>query len=141
MTMFILPMDAKGVSVRPLIDIAGGRHFNEVFLEDVRLSADLVIGDVNQGWGVSQGTLGGERSGYMGGSGNGRRQRQFVTAAQRADKLGEPVVRQEIARLVSAERILEWVRDRFEQGVLAAGNPAAGAMMKLRRRHAGAAER
>ncbi len=37
-TMFILPMDAPGVTIRPLVDIAGGRHFNEVFLEAVRLA-------------------------------------------------------------------------------------------------------
>jgi alkylation response protein AidB-like acyl-CoA dehydrogenase len=130
-TMFILPMHASGVSVRPLIDIAGGRHFNEVFLEDVRLSADSVIGEVNKGWGVSQGTLGGERSGYMGGSGGGRRHRQVVRAATQAGRLHDPVVRQQIARVVSAERILEWVRDRYIGGSLAGGNTAAGSMMKL----------
>src|SRR5215211_4683549 len=72
-TMFILPIDAEGVSVRPLVDIAGGLHFNEVFLEGVRIDARSVIGEVNKGWSVAQTTLGGERSGYMGGSGDGRR--------------------------------------------------------------------
>ena len=130
-TMFILPMDAAGVTVRPLIDIAGGRHFNEVFLDHVRLSADSVIGEVNLGWGVSQGTLGGERSGYMGGSGNGRRLRQLVAAARTAGKLHDPLVRQEMMRVVSAERILEWLRDRLHAGTLAGGSPAAGSMMKV----------
>lgn len=130
-TMFILPMDAPGVTVRPLVDIAGGRHFNEVFLEQVRLAPDSVIGEVNKGWGVSQGTLGGERSGYMGGSGGGRRLRLVVGAARQAGKLDDPVARQEMMRVVSAERILEWVRDRFVGGQLAGGNPAAGSMMKL----------
>jgi acyl-CoA dehydrogenase len=130
-TMFILPMDADGVTVRPLVDIAGGRHFNEVFLEGVRLTDDLVLGEVNKGWTVSQGTLGGERSGYMGGSGNGRRRRQVVRAARRAGKLDDPVVRQRVARVVTDERLLEWLRDRFADGTLAQGNPAAGSMMKL----------
>ncbi len=131
MTMFILPIDADGVAIRPLVDIAGGRHFNEVFLDGARLGADLVLGDINAGWGVSQGTLGGERSGYMGGSGGGRRERQLITAARRSGRLDDPVARQTIARLVSAERILEWLRDRFAEGTLAGGNPAAGSMMKL----------
>jgi len=130
-TMFILPIDAPGVSVRPLVDIAGGLHFNEVFLEAVRLPANAVIGEVNRGWGVSQGTLGGERSGYMGGSGGSRRLRQLVAAARGRGSLGNPVVRDQMMRVVTAERVLEWVRDRFVDGSLANGHPAAGSMMKL----------
>jgi alkylation response protein AidB-like acyl-CoA dehydrogenase len=130
-TMFILPIDAPGVTVRPLVDIAGGTHFNEVFLEAVRLGDDAVIGEVNQGWGVSQGTLGGERSGYLGGSGDGRRRRQVIAAATRAGKLDDPVTRQSMMRVVIAERILEWIRDRYVGGTLAGGHPAAGSMMKL----------
>ncbi len=130
-TMFVLPMDAAGVTVRPLVDIAGGLHFNEVFLEGVRLGTDTVIGEVNQGWSVSQGTLGGERSGYMGGSGGGRRLRQVVNAATAAGSIDHPVVRDRMMRVVIAERVLEWVRDRYHDGTLAGGNPAAGSMMKL----------
>jgi alkylation response protein AidB-like acyl-CoA dehydrogenase len=130
-TMFIMPMDAPGVTVRPLIDITSGRHFNEVFLQGVRVRRDSVLGEVNEGWRVSQATLGGERSGYMGGSGNGRRQRQVIAAAARAGRLGDPVVRQATMRVVIAERILEWLRDRYVNGVLAGGNAAAGSMMKL----------
>ena len=74
-TMLICDMHAPGVTVRPLVDIAGGHHFNEVFLEHVEIPANWVIGGVNSGWGVSAGTLSGERSGYMGGSGDGRRTR------------------------------------------------------------------
>lgn len=130
-TMFILPIDAAGVTVRPLVDIAGGRHFNEVFIEGVRLGPEMVIGDVNQGWGVSQGTLGGERSGYTGGSGDGRRLRQLVLAARRSGRLDDRVVRQTIARLAGREKVLEWLLARFVDGTLAGGNPAAGSMMKL----------
>lgn len=137
-SMFILPMDAPGVTVRPLVDIAGGRHFNEVFLEGVRLPAgdgpdgvSSVIGEVHRGWGVSQGTLGGERSGYMGGSGGGRRHRQLLVSAGRAGRRDDPVVRQRIVDVVIAERLLEWLRDRFVEGSLAGGHPAAGSMMKL----------
>jgi alkylation response protein AidB-like acyl-CoA dehydrogenase len=130
-TMFALPMRAAGVTVRPLIDITGGRHFNEVFLEGVRLSDRDVIGEVDKGWGVSQGTLGGERSGYMGGSGGGRRHRQLVAAASSAGRTNDPAMRQRIVELITSERILEWLRGRYQQGTLAAGHPGAGSMMKL----------
>ena len=130
-TMFILPMDAEGVTVRSLVDITGGEHFNEVFLDDVRIDDSQVLGTVDDGWTVSQGTLGGERSGYMGGSGGGRRRRQVIGAATSAGRLDDPVVRQRIARVVTSERILEWVRDRYAGGTLCAGHPAAGSLMKL----------
>jgi alkylation response protein AidB-like acyl-CoA dehydrogenase len=130
-TMFILPLRAPGVTVRPLVDITGSRHFNEVFLEGVRLGPEAVVGPVNQGWTVSQGTLAGERSGYMGGSGGGRRRRQVVGAASRTGRLADPVMRQRMMQVVTAERVLEWLRDRYAGGVLCDGHPAAGSMMKL----------
>ena len=131
MTMFVLPMAAPGVTVTELVDITGGRHFNEVFLEDVRLGPEMVVGEVNAGWAVSQGTLGGERSGYMGGCGGGRRARQVIGAATSHHKVDDATVRQRIAAVVSAERVLEWVRDRYADGSLCDGHPAAGSMMKL----------
>ena len=130
-TMFILPMAAAGVHVRPLVDITGGRHFNEVFLESVRIGSDAVLGEINKGWSVSSGTLGGERSGYMGGSGNGRRQRQVILAARASGKLHDPLARQRMATVISAERILELLRDRFVAKTLCDGNPAAGSMLKM----------
>ena len=130
-TMFILPMTTEGVTVRPLVDMGGGRHFNEVFLEEVVLGPGLVIGEVNHGWGVANGTLGRERRFYMGGSGKGRRRRQAVELATRHGRLGEPSVRQAIASVHAAERMLEWLRDRLVESVVVGGHPAAGSMMKM----------
>jgi alkylation response protein AidB-like acyl-CoA dehydrogenase len=130
-TMFVLPMDAEGVTVRPLVDIAGGRHFNEVFLSDVRLGDDAIIGELNRGWQVANGTLGGERSGYLGGSGNGRRCRQAVALAERHDRLADPVARQAIVSVIAEERILEWLRDRIVAGLVCDGNPAVGSFIKV----------
>ena len=130
-TMFALPMHAEGVTVRPLVDIAGGAHFCEVFLDGVRVGPDTVLGAVDDGWAVSQATLGGERSGYMGGSGGGGRRRQVIGAATRAGRLDHPVLRQRMMRVVTAERILEWTRDRYVDGTLCDGHPAASSMMKL----------
>lgn len=53
LTMFIVPMDAPGVSVRPLRQISGEAEFNEVFLDDVTLEADAVVGGVGHGWGTA----------------------------------------------------------------------------------------
>jgi alkylation response protein AidB-like acyl-CoA dehydrogenase len=53
LTMFIVPMDAPGVSVRPLRQISGEAEFNEVFLDDVMLEPDAVVGGVGNGWGTA----------------------------------------------------------------------------------------
>ncbi len=57
LTQFVLDMHAPGVEVRPLRQMTGGAEFNEVFLTDVRVPDAERLGDVNQGWSVSQHTL------------------------------------------------------------------------------------
>ena len=53
LTMFIVPMDAEGVTVRGLRQISGEAEFNEVFFDDVKLDADAVVGGVGNGWGTA----------------------------------------------------------------------------------------
>jgi alkylation response protein AidB-like acyl-CoA dehydrogenase len=53
MTMFIVPMDAGGVTVRGLRQISGEAEFNEVFFDDVTLDEDSVVGGVGNGWGTA----------------------------------------------------------------------------------------
>jgi alkylation response protein AidB-like acyl-CoA dehydrogenase len=57
LTMFIVPMDAPGVTVRGLRQISGEAEFNEVFFDDVPLDADAVVGGVGNGWGTALTTL------------------------------------------------------------------------------------
>jgi alkylation response protein AidB-like acyl-CoA dehydrogenase len=59
--MFIVPMDAAGVTVRPLTQLDGESKFNEVFFDQVELSDDALIGDPGQGWTIAMVTLGRER--------------------------------------------------------------------------------
>ena len=63
LTFFVVDMHADGVEVRPLRTIDGGRHFNEVFLSEVRIPDLYRLGDVGQGWSVSQHMLSTEREG------------------------------------------------------------------------------
>jgi alkylation response protein AidB-like acyl-CoA dehydrogenase len=53
LTMFVVPMDAEGVTVRGLRQISGEAEFNEVFFDDVQLDADAVVGGVGNGWGTA----------------------------------------------------------------------------------------
>ena len=49
-SMFLVPMDSPGISIRPLVNMAGQHGFNEVFFEDVRIPANYLVGQENQGW-------------------------------------------------------------------------------------------
>jgi 3-oxochol-4-en-24-oyl-CoA dehydrogenase len=60
-TYFLLDMHSEGVDVRPLRELTGNAFFNTVFIDDVFVPDDLVVGDVNRGWEVSRTTLTAER--------------------------------------------------------------------------------
>jgi alkylation response protein AidB-like acyl-CoA dehydrogenase len=57
LTMFIVPMDCDGVTIRGLRQISGDAEFNEVFFDDVKLDADAVVGPLGGGWGTAMTTL------------------------------------------------------------------------------------
>ena len=60
-TYFLLDMSSEGIEVRPLRELTGNEMFNTVFIDDVFVPDDLVLGDVNRGWEVSRTTLAAER--------------------------------------------------------------------------------
>ena len=61
-TLFLMPMDVSGITVRPLKQITGRSEFNELFLDAVRVPDGLRLGDVNDGWRVATAVLGFERA-------------------------------------------------------------------------------
>jgi alkylation response protein AidB-like acyl-CoA dehydrogenase len=62
-SMLVFPMDTPGVTLRPIELIDGGFEVNEVFFEDVRVPAENLIGEENQGWTMAKFLLGNERVG------------------------------------------------------------------------------
>ena len=69
-TYFALDMHQPGIEVRPLREMTGRSLFNEVFMTDVRVHADAVIGGLNNGWAVANTTLAFERAGLGAGGGS-----------------------------------------------------------------------
>jgi 3-oxocholest-4-en-26-oyl-CoA dehydrogenase alpha subunit len=65
-SMFLVPMDAPGITIRPLINMAGDHGFNEVFFEDVRIPARYLVGQENMGWYMLAVALDFERSSIAG---------------------------------------------------------------------------
>ncbi len=125
-TMFILPMEQDGVSVRPLVQMTGQSEFNEVFLDEARLPRDWVVGDVNGGWRTAVALLAHERVqtgvGSMSGSATQRSKSgrtpipvaQLTELAEKAGRLDDPLVRQDLARLHSGERIVGFLKARTD---------------------------
>ena len=59
-------MKTPGLTVRPLRNAAGGIHFSEVFLDEVRIPRSQLVGELNGGWAIARSTLDHERSGLSG---------------------------------------------------------------------------
>lgn len=112
-SFFFLPMKQKGVDVRPLHQITGDSHFNEVFLDGVEVPAGNLVGPLNGGWRVLQTALGYERL-MMGEGASERRQGttrdnrlDLIALARSRGKLEDPVIRQEIAQAIAWRRLNE----------------------------------
>jgi alkylation response protein AidB-like acyl-CoA dehydrogenase len=103
LTMFIVPMDAEGVTVRGLRQISGEAEFNEVFFDDVQLDAGAVVGGVGNGWTTALTTLMFERVTIgLGGEGMGYNSTRFaagIAADEHARR--DPEVRHQLGEIAS----------------------------------------
>jgi alkylation response protein AidB-like acyl-CoA dehydrogenase len=101
LTWFAVPTGAAGVTVRPIVQINGGSGFCQEFLDDVVVTDDEIIGEVNQGWSVAQTMLVYER-----GAGESPAAPieprvlapDLVALARHTGRADDPIVRQAIAR-------------------------------------------
>lgn len=102
LSYFVLDMSAPGVEVRPLFQINGDSQFNEVFLTDVFVPDDAMLGAEGEGWAVATATLMNERI-ALGGAGAHRMAEPlltaFDTAAASLDPIERAVCQDRVARL------------------------------------------
>jgi alkylation response protein AidB-like acyl-CoA dehydrogenase len=117
LTFFIVDMGSPGVEVRPLVQAQGVAHFNEVFLTDVRIPDANVVGPVGQGWKVARTTLRSESS-MISGAGQATNFGAVLSTVRRCGRTGDPVVRQELARVWSEEQVLKWMGWRTQTAVM-----------------------
>lgn len=149
LTWFAVRIAAKGVTVQPIIEINGDAEFCQEFFDDVELTDEDVIGDVDQGWRVAQTMLVFERGG--GGSSlpvtEASRQLapDLVSLAKRVGNEQDPTVRQMIARAhindFAQGQLGTRIAARLRQGggvdpggVAAYGKLAAGTLSPIRSR-------
>ena len=111
-SFFFCPMKQPGVEVRPLRQITDESHFNEVFLTDVIVPEENLLGPLGAGWGVLQTALAYERS-VMGDNARGPRsgaaesteEEPLIALAREAGVLADPVIRQEIAKAIAYRKL------------------------------------
>ncbi|WP_293902365.1 acyl-CoA dehydrogenase family protein [Phenylobacterium sp.] len=103
LSQFLIDMDAPGVTVRPIQDMTGAAHeYNEVFLDDVRVPADRLLGKEGEGWRLSNLQLQTERAALSKPGavwGQGPSARDLVKALIQTGHIDDPGVRDEAAQL------------------------------------------
>lgn len=112
-TYFVVDMSAPGLLIRPLREITGEALFNEVFLDDVFVPDDLVIGPVDGGWPLARTTLANERVAMGGGGKLDKGMEDLIGAVgdleldvSEQDSLGELIVAAQVGSLLD-QRIAE----------------------------------
>jgi alkylation response protein AidB-like acyl-CoA dehydrogenase len=98
LTYFLVAMRDPGIDIRPLREITGRSFFNEVFLDDVFVPDDCVVGRPGDGWRLARSTLAHERVAMGRGSALGEEVEGLVAAVRDPD----PVVRERIGALVAS---------------------------------------
>ncbi|MBV8161862.1 MAG: acyl-CoA dehydrogenase [Acidimicrobiia bacterium] len=106
-TYFLVDMRSDGLDVRPLRELTGEAMFNEVFLSDVFVPDDCVVGAVNDGWRLARTTLANERVSMASGSSFGGGVENFLKLIDgRPEVAGDPVVLDRVGALVAEAQSL-----------------------------------
>ncbi len=114
-TFLLVDMASPGIEVRPLVQATGAAHFNEVFLEDVRVPVTNVLGEIDGGWAAARTVLSNE-SAMIGGSGSDIFS-NLLRLAQTFGNTGDPLVRQRLADFYTRERTLGLLAERIMSAV------------------------
>jgi alkylation response protein AidB-like acyl-CoA dehydrogenase len=160
LSFFFFPMKQPGVEVRPIKQITGESHFNEVFIDEARVSAENLLGALNEGWRVLQTALAYERS-VMGDVARGPRRPKregdqdsdfgapdeseagpsgagisgadvdLVGLAQTTGRAGDPNVRQAIARMYALRAVNRWNAQRAKAQLQQGSSSAILSLGKL----------
>jgi alkylation response protein AidB-like acyl-CoA dehydrogenase len=132
-SMLIVDMHVPGITVRPLRQITGDSHFNEVFLDEVRVPVANVLGELHEGWRVARTMLAFERQalGGMGSGGGGKGGfAGLLDEAQRRGVADRSDIRDRLVRLRIRQMVLRHLSG-YLQATSKAGDGAAASVLKL----------
>ncbi len=119
----LVPMKQPGVTYRPLRQMTGAGEFNEVFFDEARTPADMVVGEVNGGWKTAMTTLGFERgTAFL--SMQLAFEREWHNVADVARKNGaadDPVIRDRLAKAYVGVRVMAYNGMRMQTALSTTG--------------------
>jgi alkylation response protein AidB-like acyl-CoA dehydrogenase len=143
LTMFIISLEAPGLTIQPIRLVSGGTGFCQEFFDDMAVPADQVLGAVDDGWNVASRLLVHERNTVGGGStfhtmslGGGGRGGQdgsgLLELARRSGRGDDGYVRQQVVEIHVLSSVSTHLARRVVQGMATgAMPPAAGSMLRL----------
>ena len=130
LSYLLVDMATPGIDVRPLRQITGVAHFNEVFLTDVRVPAANLVGAEGEGWNVARTTLAAERMAI--GAGGGTSFADVAALCREVGGVTDPVRRQEVAQAYIGFELLRYLGFRVQTALSQGRAPGAEAsLLKL----------
>jgi alkylation response protein AidB-like acyl-CoA dehydrogenase len=131
-SFLLIDLDTPGITMRPIKLIDGGVEVNEVFFEDVRVPADQLVGEENQGWTYAKFLLGNERTGIAGVGRTKVRLAEVKRHARERGRLDDPLFAARLAEIENELLALELTQMRVVSGS-AEGKPnPVSSVLKLR---------
>jgi 3-oxochol-4-en-24-oyl-CoA dehydrogenase len=130
---FICPMDAPGITVRPIIEMTGEHTFNEVFLDEVRLRSEDLVGEEGQGWDLAKVTLANERVSLSSGGalwGQGPTAGALFDIVRSRGPVADPMLRDRIVRLHIEAELLRLIRLRTVSARIRGESPGPEASVR-----------
>lgn len=136
-SFFLFPMKQAGVEIRPINQITGESEFNEVFIENARVPARFMIGNLNEGWGSFQTAIAFER--LIMGQGITERRRgsapkgrpALIELAAKTGQLEHPLIRQRLAQALAYREVNSLNNERAKSEMLTKGSISLMSLSKL----------
>lgn len=130
---FIMPMDAEGLTMSPIVDMTTAHSFNQVFFDNVRIPAANLVGDEGDGWRLAKVTLSNERvslssAGSMWGVGPSAE--HLLDLLRDAGGIDDPVLRDEAAAVYIEAELLRLNRFRSLSATLQGKTPGPEASIQ-----------
>jgi hypothetical protein len=124
-TYFLVPMRTDGIEIRPLREMTGRQMFNEVFLDDVFVPDDCVVGQPGDGWKIARTTLATERVAMVGGAGLSKDVEDLLSAAKACGPPLDPVVLDQLGARVAEGLTLSVLDDRLAEATARSSEPGS----------------